>query len=235
MKFYAVMSLWKLGEFEDTLKSLRDSRTPDKTQREETDRVFQQHKHQFVFESEETEPDALRKLVEKEVGIEFSTLCPEHSYIYVWPLPYPTIGELLRAPVVHSDYTTFGLDIGGLDFPAHDTRKAEVERRVRLDTYKFVCPDGNRIWLLSGLFFDNEPVLILQKAGRGGDDFSSFYLISKERLKNLRMYFASIPEETEHQEEQEVPLDKVEPGLNIFYGSSFSGPHYFKGPTLVKR
>ena len=50
---------------------------------------------------------------------------------------------------------------------------AEKNERVKIHTYKYFCFDGRRIWHLAAVKFDDKFVMIIQNAGREGDDHAA--------------------------------------------------------------
>lgn len=76
---------------------------------------------------------------------------------------------------------TFIPEIGGW---SPDIEKATSER-VRIDILKEVNIDARRIWRLSTVWFDGEPVMILQNAGREGDDHYSRLVTDAGRYQKM--------------------------------------------------
>lgn len=181
--------------------------------------LFNEHRKTFVFDSEETDPEVLRKEAARVGGFDLDRLV-EHSQIFLEPVPFRTIRELLSAPVVHVVYDLIPVE-DVFDFPVSDLwKKMEEDKRVEVRYYVYHCSDGNRGWYLKGLFFDNRPVLLYQSAGRGGRDFSRCFMISYQAFLDLQSYVQGLREPRE--EHREVPLDEERDDLTSFYGQSFA-------------
>ena len=109
--------------------------------------------------------------------------------------------------------------------------------RVEVRHIKYFSYDGRRFWRLSTVWFENEPVMVIQNAGREGDDFHRRIVTSQTGLLLMANYILSLipPDNTESIEVFD-PNQEVE-GLTEFYNQSLSGPferyHYYD--ALTKR
>lgn len=52
--------------------------------------------------------------------------------------------------------------------------------RISVKTIKDICYDGERVWQLRSVWFDGTPFMVVQNAGRGGDDHSERFITNTE-------------------------------------------------------
>lgn len=64
--------------------------------------------------------------------------------------------------------------------------------RVQIKYYKNHCFDGRRVWILASVWFDQLPVMIIQNAGREGDDWAERYITEVERYCLMIEHIQSI-------------------------------------------
>lgn len=94
--------------------------------------------------------------------------------------------------------------------------------RVKIKTIKYFDFDGRRFWLLATIFFDSTPVMVIQNAGREGDDHAQRYITNKEYFLSLGAYVRSLMAvESEHIET--IDANDEIPELTDFYGNSLDG------------
>ena len=95
--------------------------------------------------------------------------------------------------------------------------------RVEIRYYKDFDIDGNRLWRLASVFFDGKPVMILQNAGRAGDDHARRLITDLDQyyrlVFHLRTYFNTEGESAG----DVVALDEPVEGLVEFYGGYLFG------------
>lgn len=58
-------------------------------------------------------------------------------------------------------------------------------KRVTIKIYKEFYFDSRRFWRLASVWLDQQPVMIIQNAGREGDDFSERYITDKTLYEHL--------------------------------------------------
>jgi hypothetical protein len=103
--------------------------------------------------------------------------------------------------------------------------------RIEIRYYSDQCPDGRRIWRLASVWFldsNNEwlPFMIVQNAGREGDDYSDRFITAPDTYDLAIKYLASLVEPDEAQETDIVdPAQDIET-LDNFYGARLDGPPY---------
>lgn len=108
----------------------------------------------------------------------------------------------------------------------HDVLPAEdPDKRVVLRYYKNFYFDHRRFWALAAVCFDGMPFMIIQNAGREGDDWAKRFVTSEYTYRAAVKYLKSIalvPEVTD------MTNDLVDPevdngSLTAFYGNSLDG------------
>lgn len=100
----------------------------------------------------------------------------------------------------------------GVKLPSED-----LNRRVEIRYYKDHWFYERRSWRLAGVFFDGAPVMVIQNAGREGEDFVGRVVTDLTRYRLLLEYLASLgqPEAIDvkaQDENQDIA------GLTRFYG-----------------
>ena len=86
--------------------------------------------------------------------------------------------------------------------------------------------DYRRIWRLSTVWFDTKPVMILQNAGREGDDHAQRFITDAELYVEMINYLISIkPRKIIDVEDEDVidPHEDMGSRLTTFYGNSLDG------------
>lgn len=93
--------------------------------------------------------------------------------------------------------------------------------RITVKTIKYFNFDGRRIWRLSTVWFDEKPVMIIQNAGREGDDHRERFITDKSLFCEMVTHIRSLA----GVEVLEVlDPEKDSPDLTKFYGYELSGP-----------
>lgn len=110
------------------------------------------------------------------------------------------------------------------EFPlsTHDIKGFKKSDRIRIDYYKDHNYDVRRIWRLCSVLFDNEYVMIIQNAGREGDDYSERFIVDKTAYDNMIEHLCCISVLNTEDESSKccVDIDKDIPSLDNFYGDS---------------
>lgn len=94
--------------------------------------------------------------------------------------------------------------------------------RVTLRFLKDWCFDGRRTWQLFTVWLDERPVMIVQRAGREGDDHIARFVTDAGTYGEMIKYLREITAEEEEISEHVAPDAEVE-GLDRFYGYSLDG------------
>lgn len=105
--------------------------------------------------------------------------------------------------------------------------RLENNKRVLLKVYGHIVHDTRRFWLLAGVFFDEKPVMIIQNAGREGDDHHRRFVTHPETYFEMVKYLATIADPTPNEflGGDIVTLDQDIPKLEEFYGESLRWIH----------
>jgi len=103
----------------------------------------------------------------------------------------------------------------------------KLAHRMTIHIYKEFEFDARRFWRLAAVFLDNRPVMVIQNAGREGDDHAARFITDVVAYNELVHYLASLM----HPDPLEIPMAPIDvnvdiPGLDDFYGSSLDG--YFE-------
>ncbi len=126
--------------------------------------------------------------------------------------------ELYARPHVSTSYDLYRLraldDFYDVD-PDDQNKKL---KRVEIRYYKDHSFDGERCWTLASVYFDGEPVMIYQEAGRGGRDHCLDFITDRIRYKGMVVYLCSLmppePEEAAYDPDEDIER------LDTFYGYS---------------
>ena len=109
----------------------------------------------------------------------------------------------------------------------HDVLPAEdPNKRVVLRYYKNFNFDHRRFWALAAVCFDGMPFMIIQNAGREGDDWAKRFITDEGTYGDAVRYLKTIALVPEHHMDQ--AKDVVDPdidngALTAFYGNSLDG------------
>jgi hypothetical protein len=90
----------------------------------------------------------------------------------------------------------------------------EQNQRVEVRLYEDYSFDGRRIWVLGSVWFDDQPVLIFQNAGREGRDHSARYITDPTRYWAMLGYLQSLVISTS---------DTLDPDVNCYELTDFYG------------
>jgi hypothetical protein len=87
--------------------------------------------------------------------------------------------------------------------------------------------DGRRFWRLATVWFDSAPVMVIQNAGREGDDHYKHFITNKPQFDAMCRYVETLTRsiDEEGQEMEDVYSEDTEIGepLISFYGNSLYG------------
>lgn len=89
--------------------------------------------------------------------------------------------------------------------------------RIQIRIYKFVLFDSRRFWRLASFWLDDKPVMIIQNAGREGDDHANRFVTSQPLYVEMVSLLLSL------QEPEEIQSDITDPDeemgeITYFYG-----------------
>jgi hypothetical protein len=109
------------------------------------------------------------------------------------------------------------------EFNEYDTYLGNEEQtRVQIKTLKYFNFDGRRFWNLATVWFDEKPVMIIQNAGREGDDHAKRFITNVETFMDMGAFIKSmVLIEIGLPEKIDADADIEE--LTRFYGNSLNG------------
>lgn len=101
--------------------------------------------------------------------------------------------------------------------------------RVELRILKDFDFDGRRFWRLASVWFDGEPVMLIQNAGREGDDHARRFVSSSDGFAKLIMHLrqeaARLKPEHDDVVVVDIDLDDAQSSHKLaeFYGNHLDG------------
>lgn len=104
---------------------------------------------------------------------------------------------------------------------SHEWISSETDR-VEVRTIKYFDYDGRRYWRLATVWFDSKPVMVIQNAGREGDDHRERFVTDHAQLMAMASHVRSLMKPEEPRDV--VAIDADLPELTDFYGQSLAGP-----------
>lgn len=128
-------------------------------------------------------------------------------------------------------YELYGLiehhiqEIDSYDFDYDDNKKT---KHIEIRYYKNFDFDGRRSWTLAGVFFNDvnnaaakqEPIMIIQNAGREGDDHTDRFITNRDGYLRMIKYLLSCANAPEP---DVISPDEDIRGLESFYGNTLDG------------
>jgi hypothetical protein len=95
---------------------------------------------------------------------------------------------------------------------------------IEIKKVKFFNFDGRRYWSLQTVWFDKAPVMIIQNAGREGDDHAERFITDLEHFWNMIKFIRDlVPPSDDFTAKDIIDPDEDIPGLTEFYGNSLDG------------
>jgi len=118
--------------------------------------------------------------------------------------------------------------IGSEEMYTWDIESINRSTRVEVKVYKDFDFDGRRFWRLASVWFDRSPVMIVQNAGREGDDYVGRIITDGERYGAMVTHIHSL---IQYKQGEEFNGDIRSPDedftdVDAFYGNSLDG--YFE-------
>lgn len=114
----------------------------------------------------------------------------------------------------------------GIDQYACEWSQCESER-MEIRIIKFFDFDGRRFWRLATVWLDNKPIMVIQNAGREGDDHEERFITDPDGFRELGQHLRTILKMREEPLEDVVKPDEVLGRKLIdFYGNSLDS--YFE-------
>jgi hypothetical protein len=119
-------------------------------------------------------------------------------------------------------YYDFIPETGLQSWDLHDMASPRVDIRVLKEFYF----DHRRFWRLATVWFDGKPVMIIQNAGREGDDHAERFITDADVYMEMIAHLKSITPAKMESEDKIVAPDQVNEKLTFFYGNALDG--YFE-------
>lgn len=99
-----------------------------------------------------------------------------------------------------------------------------ANKYVVIRFYKEFNFDARRFWALASVWYNGRPVMIVQNAGREGDDHRQRFITNEELFRKMLGYIWSISTMTKEMETTDiVDKDLDIPSLTDFYGNRLDG------------
>ena len=103
----------------------------------------------------------------------------------------------------------------------------DKDKRIAIHYYKDFDYDCRRIWALAAVKFDDQFVMIIQNAGREGDDWHKRFITDSHVYIDMVRYIATlVPAGEDRSQDDFVDLNEDINGLTHFYGGDLDG--YFE-------
>lgn len=99
----------------------------------------------------------------------------------------------------------------------------QLNEKVEIKVLKDFDFDGRRIWRLATIWFDGNPIMITQNAGREGDDHRERFITDSAQFKNMVKYIESLVYGENSDEVCLTDPDKKIECLTKFYGNELFG------------
>jgi hypothetical protein len=103
---------------------------------------------------------------------------------------------------------------------------SEKNTRITIKYYKDFDFDGRRFWLLASVWFDDKPIMIIQNAGREGDDHHRRIITDASGYADMVKYVAHnliIAKAFDQVEANTYDPDADVEDLDSFYGNRLDG------------
>lgn len=98
--------------------------------------------------------------------------------------------------------------------------------RIEVRVFKEHNFDYRRIWRLAAVYLDGEPVMVIQNAGREGDDYARRFIVDRERYYQLVQAIQMIPRSRKEEMEDLYSMEDDIEKLTTFYGASLDQGHW---------
>lgn len=102
----------------------------------------------------------------------------------------------------------------------------EYNTKITMKIHKEFDYDHRRFWRLASVWFEGNPVMIIQNAGREADDCARRYITDAIRFREMIMYLYSLPQygQVDDALKDVIDPDEDRDDLDTFYGQSLQGP-----------
>ncbi len=96
--------------------------------------------------------------------------------------------------------------------------------RVTVRIVKHHNYDWRRFWRLASVWLDDKPVMIIQNAGREGDDHHARFVTDSEAYREMVEYIISLFPKPQMKYVETIDANENIPGLTRFYSQCLEGP-----------
>lgn len=96
----------------------------------------------------------------------------------------------------------------------------DKNEKVEIKYYKDHCFDGRRTWTLASVWYDNSPIMVIQNAGREGDDHRVRFITNNKGYDEMLQYISSLIEFDNEVKNDLYNADDDIETLTRFYGHS---------------
>lgn len=102
----------------------------------------------------------------------------------------------------------------------HNVSEDKLLESKRFETRTLVdhSYDGRRTWTLQTVWFDNQPVMVVNSSGRDGDEYDNRWITDGANFHNMVSYLNSLIERDE--DSDFVKADAVIPAMTEFYNGT---------------
>jgi len=98
----------------------------------------------------------------------------------------------------------------------------DMARKIEVRYYKDFTFDVRRYWLLASIWFEGKPVMIIQNAGREGDDHAASFITDMEQYQAMIGHLATLQKHDDIKDRTTDPDTDV-PNLTSFYDNELEG------------
>lgn len=145
-----------------------------------------------------------------------------------------SIKEIYAIPATQEETETYSFE---RDFPDHNLNFFDMQHEqkpVRLvkKTHVSYCFDGERVWMLSSMWLDGKPFMLIQNAGRGGDDHQERFITNSELYDAAVVYLQSLVKSEPSYKHELYQEDYNDEEVTSFYGHHMEE---FHDPTFVPK
>jgi len=110
-----------------------------------------------------------------------------------------------------------GYHIPEIDQYDFNYEACEKEGKVETRVYEDYCSDSIRTWFLASIWYQNSPVMIIQNAGRDGQDHMARFITDTNMYRKMVEYLMNFTV-TPDSDDSVDPLIDID-SLTRFYGS----------------
>lgn len=135
--------------------------------------------------------------------------------------------EITRNPhILVGCYYDF-LEDSGIDSYDLQYDACQDSMRLEIRAHKYFNFDGRRFWRLATVWFDNKPVMIIQNAGREGDDHRKRFITDPSLFWEMVAHIRTLIKHKEPELKDVVDPEAILGRMLIdFYNNSYDG--YFE-------